>query len=328
MSGLVPLVAGEEDAVADGGPNASAPDQQQEWKRAVPISLVVLVIGATRGQGGAVARRLLERGHRVRAFARSADSSAGRELERLGAKVWSGSFDDPDSVWRAARGADAVFAMSTPFEAGFEAEVRQGANVLEAAKDAGVRHLIYSSVAGANRGTGIPHFETKAELERRLAGLDLSHTILAPVAFMESLLAPGALATLGRGALTAALPPSRPLQQLALADLASCVALVLEQRERFLGRRIEIASDELTGVEQALILSEVCGREIRCLELPLERMRGFGEDAALTRDWLDAVGYGVDIEALRRDYPEVGWRTFGEWARSQDWRALIREVPA
>jgi uncharacterized protein YbjT (DUF2867 family) len=310
--------------VADGGLSPSSPDQHQEWKSAVPIPLIVLVIGATGRQGGAVARRLLERGHRVRAFARSADSSASRELERLGAKVWSGSFDDPDALRRAARGVDAVFAISTPFEAGFEAEVRQGSTVLEAAKAAGIGHFVYSSVAGADRDTGIPHFEAKAELERRLSGLDLSHTVLAPVAFMESLLAPGTLAALGRGALTVALPPSRPLQQLALADLASCVALVLEQRERFLGRRIEIASDELTGAEQARILSQVCGREIRCLE----RRREFGEDAALTRDWLDAVGYGVDIEALRRDYPEVGWRTFGEWARSQDWRALIREVPA
>jgi uncharacterized protein YbjT (DUF2867 family) len=314
--------------VADGGPIASSPDQHQECKSAVPAPLITLVTGATGRQGGAVARRLLERGHRVRAFARSAESSAARELERLGAKVWSGSFDDPDSLWRAARGVDAVFAMSTPLEAGFEAEVRQGLNVLEAARAAGVGHLVYSSVAGADRATGIPHFETKAELERRLAGLNLSYTVLAPVAFMESLFAPRMQAALGRGALTVALPPSRPLQQLALADLASCVALVLEQRERFLGRRIEIASDELTGVEQARILSEVCGREIRCLELPLERTRGLGEDAALTRDWLDAVGYAVDIEALRRDYPEVGWRTFAEWARSQDWRALIREVPA
>lgn len=314
--------------MADGGPSASSPDQHQEWKSVVPVPLITLVTGATGRQGGAVARRLLERGHRVRAFARSAESSAGRELERLGAKVWSGSFDDPDSLWRAARGVDAVFAMSTPLEAGFEAEVRQGSNVLEAARAAGVGHLVYSSVAGADRGTGIPHFETKAELERRLAGLDLSYTVLAPVAFMESLFAARMQAALGRGALTVALPPSRPLQQLALADLASCVALVLEQRERFLGRRIEIASDELTGVEQARILSEACGREIRCLELPLERTRGIGEDAVLTRDWLDAVGWGVDIEALRRDYPEVGWRTFAEWARSQDWRALIREVPA
>ena len=303
--------------MADGGPNASG--QYQEWTSSVPTPLVTLVTGATGNQGGAVARRLLERGHRVRAFSRSADSSASRELERLGAKVWTGSFEDRDSLRRAARGVDAVFAMSTPFEAGFEAEVRQGSNVLEAAKAAGVGHLVYSSLASADRDTGIPRFETKAELERRLGGLGLAHTVLAPVEFMESLLAPATLAALRRGALPVALPPSRPLQQIALADLASCVALVLEERDRFLGRRIEIASDELTGVEQAEILSQVSGREIRSFE----RVRGFGEDVALRSEWLDAVGYSVDIEALRRDCPEVGWRTFGEWARSKDWSALI-----
>lgn len=47
-----------------------------------------------------------------------------------------------------------------------------------------------------------------------------------------------------------------------------------------------------------------------------------GEDFALMMEWFDRAGYGVDVEALRREYPEVGWRTFRQWAESQDWSAL------
>lgn len=133
-------------------------------------SLTVLVTGATGNQGGAVARKLLERGHRVRAFTRSGRSPAAHDLERLGAEIATGNLEDRAALAAAAEGADAVFAMATPFEAGPDAEVRQGANIFAAAEQVGVRHLVYSSVASAREETGIPHFESKAKLERRLAG--------------------------------------------------------------------------------------------------------------------------------------------------------------
>jgi uncharacterized protein YbjT (DUF2867 family) len=78
-------------------------------------SLTILVTGATGQQAGAVARRLLARGHRVCALTRSSDSAAARELERVGAELAAGSFDDRASLELAARGADAVFAIATPF---------------------------------------------------------------------------------------------------------------------------------------------------------------------------------------------------------------------
>lgn len=284
--------------------------------------LRVLVAGATGNQGGAVARTLLERGHSVRALSRSVESSPARELERLGAEPVSGSFDDRDSLERAASGVDAVFAMATPFEAGMEAEVRQGTNLFEAAKAAGVHHLVYSSVASAGEDTGIPHFETKAELERRLPGVAVPFTIVAPVAFMENMLAPWTLPALQQGVLAVALPADRPLQQLALTDLASFVTLVLEERVRFLGQRIEIASDEVTGARQAELLSQLSGREIRYVEQPLEELRAFNEEAALITEWLGAVGYEVDIAALHRDHPEVAWHSFEQWAHGRDWSVL------
>lgn len=291
--------------------------------------LTVLVTGATGSQGGAVARELLERGHQVRAFSRSADSPAAQELIGLGADVATGSFDDSDSVERAARGADAVFAMATPFEGGMDAEVRQATNVFEAAKAADVDHLVYSSVASADENTGIPHFETKAELERQLAGLGVPYTIVAPAAFMENLTAPWTLPGLQEGTLAVALPPDYRHQHVTLGDLAAFVALVIEDRERFLGRRVEIASDAPSGTEQAAILSDLTGRQITYAEVPLEQLRQFADDdTARMFDWFARVGYSVDLDALHRDHPQVGWQSFEQWARGRDWSILDRTATA
>jgi uncharacterized protein YbjT (DUF2867 family) len=292
-----------------------------------PRPLTVLVTGATGNQGGAVVRRLLRRGHEVRALSRSGDSPASRELERLGANVWTGDFDDRDSIERAAAGAAAVFAM-VPYEAGRNVEMRQASNLFAAAKAAGIGHLVYSSAAGADRQTGVPPYESKAAVERRLASFGVPYTIVAPVAFMENAFLPWTLPDLRHGTLALALPESRPLQHVALADLASFVALVVEERERFLGRRIDLASDEVTGAEQAEILSRASGREIGYVELPLQQVRSFSEELALLWDWADRVGHNVDIERLRRDYPEVAWHTFAEWAASQDWSVLDGEAAA
>ena len=120
-----------------------------------------------------------------------------------------------------------------------------------------------------------------------------------------------------------ALPSSRPLQQIALSDIAAFTALVLENHDQFVGRRVYIASDELAGEEVAKVLARITGHDIHYTELPLEQVRqAMGEDGARMFEWFDQVGYSADIAALRRDHPEVGWHTFEGWAKEQDWSTL------
>ena len=283
----------------------------------------VLVSGATGQQGGALARVLLEKGHGVRAFVRRPESPEAKELERLGVELAVGDFEEPSTIEDAARGMDAVFVVATPFEAGTEAETRHGIAAANAAKAAGVGHLVYSSVADADKDTGIPHFDSKREVEKHIEGLGIPYTIVAPVYFMDNLLAPWTLPQLKEGRFPMALPASRPLQQIALADIVAFTALVLENREQFVGRRVDIASDELTGEEVAEVLTRVTGREIGYVELPLEQVRqAMGEDGARMLEWFDQVGYSADIQALRQEHPEVGWHAFEDWAKERDWRAL------
>src|SRR2546422_3786666 len=151
--------------------------------------LTVLVTGATGKQGGHLVRELVARGHSIRALTRKPDSPAAAALAQRGVTIVTGNFEDQKSLERAARGVDTIFAMSTPFESGATTETREGINIVRAASSAGVTHLVYTSVAGADRATGIPHFDSKFEVETEIRRSGVPFTIVAPVFFMENFLA-------------------------------------------------------------------------------------------------------------------------------------------
>jgi len=186
-----------------------------------------------------------------------------------------------------------------------------------AAAAAGVSHLVYSSVAGADRGTGIPHFDSKFAVEKEIRKSGVPFTIVAPVFFMENFLADWMAPGIATGSIAMALPATRRLQQIAVADIARFTALVIERREGFLGRRIDIASDELTLTTTAAVISEVSGRHIEYTALPIDSVRQWNEDQARMLEWFDRVGYDADVVGLRAMYPEVDWHRFSNWARAQ-----------
>jgi uncharacterized protein YbjT (DUF2867 family) len=283
---------------------------------------IALVTGATGKQGGAVVEALLTRGHQVRALTRNPASPAAIRLRDRGVEIAVGDFTDDDSLVRAARGADAVYAMSTPYEQGAEKETAQGISITNAAKATGVAHFVYSSVASANRATGIQHFDGKYAVEKHLQASGVPYTIVAPVFFMENLLQLWMLSSLRQGKLAIALPANRALQQITVADIGAFVAAVIERSDTVFGRRFDIAGDELTGKEVAAILSKVTGRKVHYEGFPPDVLRAQSEDMALMFEWFNRTGYSADIESLRRDFPDVKWHTFEEWARKQDWSVL------
>ncbi|MBZ9990474.1 NmrA/HSCARG family protein [Mesorhizobium sp. BH1-1-5] len=284
----------------------------------------ILVTGATGQQGGAVARVLLSKGHRVKALTRSPDGKAARQLAADGAEIVAGDLSDAASIVKAARGVDTMFLMGNSYEAGLEEETRQGIIAADAAKAAGVGHLIYSSVADADRNTGIPHFDSKYRVEQHIERLGIPYTISAPVAFMENFVAPWSIGALSQGTHAFPVPTKRLLQLVALADIGAFVAALAERREKVFGKRFDFAGDELSGEEQARILSEVIGRPIAYQEIPIAAARQQSEDAALMFEWFDREGYDVDIAALRRDFPDVRWHSFADWAKAFDWSVLAQ----
>ena len=281
----------------------------------------ILVTGATGTQGGAVARLLLERGHAIRAVTRKPDSPAAQALAARGVEIAAGDLTDRAAMDAAVRGVDAVFSVGTPFEAGMAAETRQGITVADAAKAAGA-FLVYTSVANADRQTKIPHFDSKYEVEQHIRAIGAEATIIAPVYFMENVRF--SKAQLAEGVYPSPLSPARPLAQIAAEDIAAAAVAVLEDRARHAGKRYDLGGDELTGEDTARILSEVTGRGVRYVQVPLDAIRQMmGEDMATMYEWFERVGYTVDRTALVRDFPGVRWTSFEAWARRFDWNAFF-----
>lgn len=284
--------------------------------------LEVLVVGATGTQGGAVAMALLRAGHRVRAMTRNLAHPAADVLRMRGARLAWSDLEDERAVREAMKGVDAVFAVTTARVAGTEAETRQGLRLVELATSAGVGHFVYSSAVGSVALTGVPHFDSKHEVERFLQAAPVPHTIVSPTFLMDNLLGDPWVGRLRDGSLSLPLAPNRKLQQLALADLAAFVRLVLEQPERFAGRRLTIAADALTPIEMAATLARVAGRPVQHAIPVREAFRARNPAAAAMFEWLDRNQGVADVAALRREFPQVNWHTLDGWARRQDWGQL------
>jgi NmrA-like family len=154
-------------------------------------------------------------------------------------------------------------------------------------------HLIYLTVAGADRATGVPVMDSKHEVERYLRHSGVPHTIIAPVYFMENLWNPWNTPVLASGRLPSPVSRSKPLQQIPIADVLAFTVHVLQSREEMLGKRIEIASDDPPADSTNPLFA-----------------------------WLERVGTHVDITALQHEYPQVEWHTFTDWTRTQDWSPL------
>lgn len=283
----------------------------------------VLVAGATGKQGGAAAKALIEKGFKIKALTRNPSSPIARALQKAGAEIVKGDLTDKASLAGALEGVYAVFAMTTPFQNGHGAEVEQGINIVDAAKSAGIGHLVFSSVASADKSTGIPHFDSKYKVEQYIAASGIPYTIISPTAFMENFIQPFALANLRQGKIARALPATRPLQLIAVEDIGSFAAFVIENGNEFLGERIDIAGDERTGEETAVILSKIAGRTLKYEGFPPAKLKSQSPDLAIMMEWQLKNDYTADIGRLRLDFPEVGWHRLEEWARGIDWKALL-----
>jgi uncharacterized protein YbjT (DUF2867 family) len=212
--------------------------------------------------------------------------------------------------------------MTTPFEGGTQAETRQGISAANAAKAAGV-HLVFTSVGNANRKTGVPHFDSKYQVEEHIAKIGVRATVLAPVYFMENLYY--GKEQLAKGIYATPLPPTRRLAQVAVADIGAVAVRLLEDPGRFAGKRFDLGGDELTGDDVLAILSRVTGRPFTYFQVPLDLIRQrMGDDAVKMYEWFDRVGYTVDRAALRRVFPDVAFHDFESWAKAQDWNTLLQ----
>lgn len=287
----------------------------------------VLVIGATGKQGRAVTELLLRRGHDVLALTRDTGSPAARALADLGARPVAGSPADAEALSKAVTGVDAVFGLSLPFgPGGKEQEVTQGRLLVDTAAQAGA-HLVYSSLRGADRivDSQVAHAGSKQQIEAYLRQKDeLRATVLGPVYFMENMLNVRFNGLAG-GRLAMPLSPGKKLDQVTVLDIAGLAVHAIENPEDLAGRRIDLASDSVTGTQAAAALSAVLGKEIPYHQMPIEQVRQWaGDEVAAMFQRFEENTHFVDRMALRAAYPEVSWHTFEQWARTVDWERLLQ----
>ncbi|MFI5835923.1 NmrA/HSCARG family protein [Micromonospora sp. NPDC051300] len=297
----------------------------------MPDDRTILVTGATGTQGGATVRALLARGRPVRALVRDPDGEAARALAADGnVSLVRGDLSDPASLRAAMAGVHGVFSVQT-FMApgGVGAEVRQGRAVAEAAAATGVRHVVYSSVGGADRASGVPHFESKWAIERHLRRLGVPTTVVRPTFFMDNFLGFGPEVVDGALVVRLALTPSTRVQLVAAEDIGRLAATAFDEPEEFVGRAIELAGDELTGPEMARCFGAVAGMPARFEPLDLAEVAAnpwipYSHEIAVMFEWFQTDGYAADIAALRARHPAL--YTFADWLRAVQWRPPVPSV--
>ncbi|GHH77341.1 NmrA/HSCARG family protein [Promicromonospora soli] len=271
----------------------------------------IAVIGATGQQGRSVIDALHDTDVPVRALVRDPDSPAARALRAAGTDVVQADQEDGKSLADGLAGVAAVFYMTT-FEGpeGPAGEVRRGHAVADAAARANVPHVVYSSVGGAERKTGIPHFESKFTVEERLHTL-VPATILRPTFFMENLTAQLAPNEDGEIVIRMPMPGDVPVQMIAVRDIGRAAARLLLEPSAIDGDAIEVAGDELTLDLVAAQAGETFGVPARFETIPLEYLGDDEDLKAMFRWFAEGSAYQADLARSRSLVADVS--DFRSW---------------
>jgi uncharacterized protein YbjT (DUF2867 family) len=259
---------------------------------------VVIVTGATGLQGSAVTRHLLKAGWQVRALTRNAASKQAQSLAALGADVVQGDMNNAASLQSVFAGAYGVYSVQNPFLSGPEAEVKQGKQVAEVAKQSGVQHLVYGSAGTGRQGTGIPSWETKLDIEAHMKALNLPLTILRPVAFMELMTDQKFFPAVAIWhVMPRVIGSARPVLWLCTDDLGAITAKVFADPQRFIGQELTLASDVQSLAQCRTIYREVMGRNPPHFPLPVwlfQRFGFVGRDLMTMWRWLRTATIDLD----------------------------------
>jgi len=305
----------------------------------MPEKKIIAVVGATGAQGGGLARAILadrngEFG--VRALTRKPDSEKAQALKNAGAEVVTADVDDPASVRRAFTGAYGAFCLTNYWEHfSPERELTQARNQAQAAKDAGLQHVIWSTLEDTRKWVPleddrmptlqgkykVPHFDAKGEADGIFRELGVPTTFLLTAFYWENLIFFGAGPRRGPDGVLAITFPldDKPLPSIAVEDIGKCAYGIFKRGREFINRTVAIAGEHLTGAEMARQLTQALGQEVRYNNVPPEVYRSFGFPGAddlgnmfqFKRDFNDYFVGARSLEFSRSLNPEL--QTFEEW---------------
>jgi uncharacterized protein YbjT (DUF2867 family) len=248
-------------------------------------------------------------------------------LAGRGVEVVRGDLDDPSSLDAATCGVYGVYSVQDFWAVGAKREVKQGKNLADAAKKSGVEHFVYSSVGGAERNSGIDHWESKWEVEQHIRKLGLPASMVRPVAFMENYYVDQVEIGILKGKLMDPIRGEKPYQTIATDDIGAFVALAFERPKDFIGLELEIAGSELTNLQAAQVFSRVLGKPVKFQKLPMPVVRlVLGKEFYQMFRWFNEAGFEANINDLRKRYAEVRLQTLEQWLYNEGWHKRARRV--
>ena len=300
---------------------------------------VIAVVGGTGSQGGGLVRAIQsdpDGGFRARVLTRNVDSEKAKALAALGAEVVAADVDDPESLGRAFDGAYGAYCVTFYWEHfSPEKESAQIRSLAAAAKDAGLQHVVWSTLEDTRDWMAIdddrmptlmerykvPHFDAKGEGNKVFTELEVPTTFLHTSFYWDNLIFFGMGPQRGEdGKLAFNLPMGdRRLPGMAAEDIGRCAYGILKAGPEFIGKSVGIAGEHLTGVEMAATLSDALGEEVVYNAVPFDVYRGLGFPGAddlgnmfqFKHDFQEDFVGRRDLEFSRSLNPEL--QTFATW---------------
>jgi uncharacterized protein YbjT (DUF2867 family) len=300
---------------------------------------IIAVMGATGAQGGGLVRAILadtSGKFAVRAIARDVSSGKAKELAALGAEVVAADLDDVESLKRAFAGVYGAFCV-TFFWAHFspEKELAHARNLAEAVKQAGVRHVIWSTLEDTRRWIPlsddrmptllgkykVPHFDAKGEADRFFTDAGVPTTFLLTSFYWDNFIYFGSgpkKDAAGRLALTLPMGDKK-LVGIAAEDIGKCAFGIFQAGKEYIGKTVAIAGEHLTGAEMAAQLQQALGQPVYYNGVEPEVYRGFGFPGADDLGNMFQFYRDFDADFRRPRDPAIARRlnpalqTFKEW---------------
>lgn len=276
---------------------------------------IIAILGATGAQGGGLVRAILNDpsgGFAARAIVRDPKSDKAKALAAAGAEVVAGDVDDEASLVRAFTGAHGAYCV-TFFWAHFSAEkeIAEVAAMARAAKAAGVKHVVWSTLEDTRKKIPlsdprmptlhgkykVPHFDGKGEANAEFAKAGVPATLFHTSFYWDNLIHFGMGPRKGAdGKLVFALPMgSKKLPGIAAEDIGRCAYGVFKAGDKYVGKSIGVAGEHPTGAQMAASLGRALGQPVGYYAMPFDDYRKLGFPGA--DDLGNMFQYKHDFEA-------------------------------
>jgi uncharacterized protein YbjT (DUF2867 family) len=272
----------------------------------------------------------------VRAITRDVHSEKAAALARLGAEVVSADLDDRESVTCAFTGAYGVFCLTNFWEhMSPEREYAQATAQADAAKAAGVQHVVWSTLEDSRQWVPlsdnrmptlmgkykVPHLDAKGEADQEFSKRVVPTTFLLTSFYWDNMIFFGMGPKKGPdGTLLFTLPMGdKKLPGIAADDIGKCVLGIFKKGQEYIGKRVGVAGEHLTGTEMATAMTKAFGQTVRYNAVTPEQYRGFGFQGAedlgnmfqLKRDFNDAYCRARETAVAKSLNPAL--QTFETW---------------